>query len=100
MAQHHLVSGFPSSFPPLPLSSAPPCTPCVEGRQCATLHSSLLTPATTPLQELYFLVVVDNFSYYTMVFPLEQKANVHDALIQWLVTFRAECPKRPQRVFP
>ncbi|CAI7733308.1 unnamed protein product [Closterium sp. NIES-54] len=35
-----LVSGLPMSLPPLPPSPAPPCLPCVEGRHCATPHSS------------------------------------------------------------
>ncbi|CAI7841330.1 unnamed protein product, partial [Closterium sp. NIES-53] len=47
-----LVSGLPRSLPPLPRSLAPPCLPCVEGRQRATPHSSF-PPTTAPLQTLY-----------------------------------------------
>ncbi|CAI7879311.1 unnamed protein product, partial [Closterium sp. NIES-53] len=32
----------------LPPSLSPPCTPCVEGRQCAAPHSSTFPPTTTP----------------------------------------------------
>ncbi|CAI7898232.1 unnamed protein product, partial [Closterium sp. NIES-53] len=48
-----LVSGLPRSLPPLPRSLAPPCLPCVEGRQRATPHSSLFPPTTAPLQTLH-----------------------------------------------
>ncbi|CAI7809546.1 unnamed protein product [Closterium sp. NIES-53] len=47
-----LVSGLPRSLPPLPTSPAPPCLPCVEGRQRATPHSSF-PPTTAPLQTLH-----------------------------------------------
>ncbi|CAI7893210.1 unnamed protein product [Closterium sp. NIES-53] len=80
-----LVSGLPKSLPPLPPSPAPPCLPCVEGRQRAAPHSSSFPPATAPLQTLhmdvwglarvsgqgrerYFLLVVDDFTWYTTVF--------------------------------
>ncbi|CAI7884477.1 unnamed protein product, partial [Closterium sp. NIES-54] len=41
-----LVSGLPRSLPPLLPSHAPPCLPCVEGRQCAAPHSSSFPPMT------------------------------------------------------
>ncbi|CAI7859757.1 unnamed protein product [Closterium sp. NIES-53] len=47
-----LVSGLPRSLPPLPRSIAPPCLPCVDGRQCAAPHSSF-PPTTAPLQTLH-----------------------------------------------
>ncbi|CAI7761254.1 unnamed protein product [Closterium sp. NIES-54] len=47
-----LVSGLPTSLPPLPPSPAPPCLPCVEGRQRAVPHSSFPT-TTAPLQTLH-----------------------------------------------
>ncbi|CAI7898063.1 unnamed protein product [Closterium sp. NIES-53] len=92
MASHRLVSGLPRVFPLLPPSPAPPCTPCVAGRLRATPHSSSLRPATAPFQTLhldvwgpaptqgpererYFLVVVDDFSRYTTVFPLVKKSE-------------------------
>ncbi|CAI7837201.1 unnamed protein product [Closterium sp. NIES-54] len=45
-------SGLPASLAPLPCSPAPPCTPCVEGRQRAAPHSSF-PPTTAPLQTLH-----------------------------------------------
>ncbi|CAI7768319.1 unnamed protein product [Closterium sp. NIES-53] len=48
-----LVSGLPRSLPLFPPSLAPPCLPCVEGRQRAAPHSSSFPPTTTPLQTLH-----------------------------------------------
>ncbi|CAI7872859.1 unnamed protein product [Closterium sp. NIES-53] len=87
-----LVSGLPRSRPPLPPSPAPPCLPCVEGRQRAAPHSSSFPPTTAPLQTLhmdvwgparvrgqgrerYFLLVVDDYTRYTTVFPLRSKCE-------------------------
>ncbi|CAI7779693.1 unnamed protein product [Closterium sp. NIES-54] len=53
MHSHLLVSGLPRSLPPLPPSLAPPCLPCVEGRQRAAPHSSSFPPTTAPLQTLH-----------------------------------------------
>ncbi|CAI7839792.1 unnamed protein product [Closterium sp. NIES-53] len=47
-----LVSGLPRSLPPLPPSLAPPCLPCIKGRQRAAPHSSF-PPTTAPLQTLH-----------------------------------------------
>ncbi|CAI7862242.1 unnamed protein product [Closterium sp. NIES-53] len=86
-----LVSDLPRSLPLLPPSPAPPCLPCIEGRQRAAPHSSFpLTSA--PLQPLhmdlwgparvsgqsrerYFLLVVDDYMRYTTVFPLRGKGQ-------------------------
>ncbi|CAI7925795.1 unnamed protein product [Closterium sp. NIES-53] len=87
-----LVSGLPMSLPPLPPSPAPPCLPCVKGRQRAAPHSSSFPPMTPPLQTLhmdvwgparvsgqsrerYFLLVVDDYTRYTTVFPLRSKGQ-------------------------
>ncbi|CAI7857156.1 unnamed protein product [Closterium sp. NIES-54] len=48
-----LVSGPPRSLPSLHRSLAPPCIPCVEGRQRAAPHSSEFPPTTAPLQTRY-----------------------------------------------
>ncbi|CAI7807112.1 unnamed protein product [Closterium sp. NIES-53] len=48
-----LVSGLPRSLPPLPRSPAPPCLPCVEGRQRDAPHSSSCPPNTAPLHALH-----------------------------------------------
>ncbi|CAI7787669.1 unnamed protein product, partial [Closterium sp. NIES-53] len=85
-----LVSGLPRTLPPLPPSPAPPCLPCVEGRQRVAPHSSSFPPTTAPLQTLhmdvwgparvsgqgherYFLLVVDDYTQCTTVFPLRSK---------------------------
>ncbi|CAI7729910.1 unnamed protein product [Closterium sp. NIES-54] len=87
-----LVSGLPRSLPPLPPSPAPPCLPCVEGRQRVAPHSSSFPPTTAPLQTLhmdvwgparvsrqgrerYFLLVGDDYTRYTTVFPLSSKGQ-------------------------
>ncbi|CAI7728657.1 unnamed protein product [Closterium sp. NIES-54] len=99
MHSRFLVSGLPRSLPPLPPSPAPPCLPCVEGRQHATPHSSSFPLTTAPLETLrmdvwgpacvsgqsrerYFLLVVDDYTRYTTVFPLYSKGEVVDILIR------------------
>ncbi|CAI7793139.1 unnamed protein product [Closterium sp. NIES-54] len=98
MASRVLVSGLPQSLPPLPPGPAPTCVPCVEGRQRAAPHSSEFPPTETPLQTLhmdvwgparvrgqgherYFLLVVDDYSRYTTVFPLRSKGDVTERRI-------------------
>ncbi|CAI7743422.1 unnamed protein product [Closterium sp. NIES-53] len=98
MASRVLVSGLPRSLPPLPPGPAPTCVPCVEGRQRAAPHSSEFPPTEAPLQTLhmdvwgparvrgqgherYFLLVVDDYSRYTTVFPLRSKGDVIEVLI-------------------
>ncbi|CAI7843410.1 unnamed protein product [Closterium sp. NIES-54] len=112
-----LVSGLPRSLPPLPPSPAPPCIPCVEGRQRATPHSSSFPPTEAPLQTLhldvwgparvrgqgherYFLLVVDDYTRYTTVFPLQRKGDVPDVLIPWIRTTRLQLRERFQSDFP
>ncbi|CAI7803045.1 unnamed protein product, partial [Closterium sp. NIES-54] len=73
-------------------SPAPPCLPCVEGRQRAAPHSSSFPPTTAPPQTLhmdvwgparvsgqdrerYFLQVADDYTRYTTVFPLRSKGE-------------------------
>ncbi|CAI7921554.1 unnamed protein product [Closterium sp. NIES-54] len=106
-----LVSGLPRSLPPLPPWPAPPCLPCLEGRQRAAPHSSSFPPTTAPLQTLhmdvwgparvseqgherYFLLVVDDFMWYTTVFPLPTKGQVVDVLIPWICTVRLQLCER------
>ncbi|CAI7839732.1 unnamed protein product [Closterium sp. NIES-54] len=101
MASRTLVSGLPRSLPPLPPGPAPTCVPCVEGRQRAAPHSSEFPPTKAPLQTLhmdvwgpacvrgqgherYFLLVVDDYSRYTTVFPLRRKGEVTEVLIDWI----------------
>ncbi|CAI7845360.1 unnamed protein product [Closterium sp. NIES-54] len=93
MASRVLVSSLSRSLPPLPLGPAPTCVPCIEGRQRAAPHSSEFPPTEAPLHTLhmdvwgparvrgqgherYFLLVVDDYSRYTTVFPLRSKGEV------------------------
>ncbi|CAI7778489.1 unnamed protein product, partial [Closterium sp. NIES-54] len=95
-----------TSLPPLPPSPVLPCLPCVEGRQRAAPHSSF-PPTTAPLQTLhmdvwgparvsgqsrerYFLLVVNDYTRYTTVFPLRSKGQVVDVLIPWIRTVRLQ----------
>ncbi|CAI7749376.1 unnamed protein product [Closterium sp. NIES-54] len=101
LASRVLVSGLPRSHPTLPPGPAPTCVPCVEGRQRAAPHSSEFPPTEAPLQTLhmdvwgparvrgqgherYFLLVVDDYSRYTTVFPLRSKGEVDEVLIDWI----------------
>ncbi|CAI7828987.1 unnamed protein product, partial [Closterium sp. NIES-54] len=106
-----LVSSLPRSLPPLLPSPAPPCLPYVEGRQRTAPHFSSFPPTTAPLQTLhidvwgpahvsgqgrerYFLLVVDDYTRYTTVFPLCSKGQVVDVLIPWIRTVRLQLRER------
>ncbi|CAI7916599.1 unnamed protein product, partial [Closterium sp. NIES-53] len=112
-----IVSGLPRSLPPLPPSPAPPCLSCVEGRQRAAPHSSSLPPTTAPLQTLfmevwgpacvsgqgrgrYFLLVVDDYTRYTTVFPLRSKGEVPDVLITWIRAVRLQLREQFRQGLP
>ncbi|CAI7839159.1 unnamed protein product [Closterium sp. NIES-54] len=73
-----LVSGLPRSLPPLLPSPAPPCLPCVEGRQHAAPHSSSFPPTTAPLQTLH----------------MDVKGQVIDVLMPWIRTVRLQLCER------
>ncbi|CAI7753042.1 unnamed protein product [Closterium sp. NIES-54] len=94
-----------------------PCLPCVEGRQRAAPHSSSFPPTTAPLQTLdmdvwgparvsgqgrkrYFLLVVDNYTQYTTVFPLRSKGEVPDVLIPWISAVRLQLLERFHQDLP
>ncbi|CAI5959426.1 unnamed protein product [Closterium sp. NIES-64] len=81
--------------------------PCVEGRQRAAPHSSEFPPTEAPQQTLhmdvwgptrvrghgherYFLLVVDDYSRYTTVFPLRSKGAVAKVLIDWIRAARLQ----------
>ncbi|CAI5973337.1 unnamed protein product [Closterium sp. NIES-65] len=89
------------------LGPGPTCVPCVEGRQRAAPHSSQFPPTEAPLQTLhmdvwgparvrgqgherYFLLVVDDYSRYTAVFPLRSKGDVTEVLIDWIRAARLQ----------
>ncbi|CAI7913111.1 unnamed protein product [Closterium sp. NIES-54] len=107
MASRLLVSGLPRSLPPLPPGPAPTCVPCVEWRQRAAPHASEFPPTEAPLQTLhmdvwaparvrgqgherYFLLVVDDYSRYTTVFPLRSKGDVAKVLIDMIRAARLQ----------
>ncbi|CAI7859796.1 unnamed protein product [Closterium sp. NIES-54] len=114
------TGSFPAgsqSLPSLPRSPAPPCLPCVERRQRAAPHSSEFPPTTAPLQTLhmdvwgpapvggthqdrYFLLVVDDYTRYTTVFPLRRKADVSGVLIPWIHATRRQLRERFGHDFP
>ncbi|CAI7753959.1 unnamed protein product [Closterium sp. NIES-54] len=52
-----------------------------------TLHLDVWGPSPLlgPCQERYFLIVVDDYSRYTTVFPLRRKADVLTVLEPWLL---------------
>ncbi|CAI5965120.1 unnamed protein product [Closterium sp. NIES-65] len=111
-----LVSGLPRVLPPLPPSHAPPCLPCVEKRQRAAPHSSF-PPTKAPLRTLHldvwgparirgqgherhFLLVVDDYTRYTTVFPLRTKSEVPNVLIPWIRAARLQLRDRFHLDFP
>ncbi|CAI7889669.1 unnamed protein product [Closterium sp. NIES-54] len=117
MASRVLVSGLPRSLPPLPPGPAPTCVPCVEGRQRAAPHSSEFPPTEASPQTLhmdvwgparvrgqgherYFLLVVDDFSRYTSVFPLRRKDEVTEVLIDWICVACLQLRERFGSDFP
>ncbi|CAI7739806.1 unnamed protein product, partial [Closterium sp. NIES-53] len=117
MASRVLVSGLPRSLPPLPPGPAPSCVPCVEGRQRAAPHSSEFPPTEASPQTLhmdvwgparvreqgqerYFLLVVDEFSRYTSLFPLRRKDEVTEVLIEWIRVARLQLRERFGSDFP
>ncbi|CAI5511405.1 unnamed protein product [Closterium sp. Naga37s-1] len=83
----------------------------------AAPHSSSFPPTTAPLQTLhmdvwgparvrgqgherYFLIVVDDYSRYTTVFPLRTKGEVPDVLIPWIRAARLQLSERFHSDFP
>ncbi|CAI5946779.1 unnamed protein product [Closterium sp. NIES-64] len=83
-----LVTGLRETLPPLPRSLAPPCLPCVEGRQRAAPHSSEFPPTTAPLQTLHM-----------DVWGLAP-ADVSGVLIPWIRATRHQLRERFRRDFP
>ncbi|CAI5937773.1 unnamed protein product [Closterium sp. NIES-65] len=117
MASCVLVTGLPRSLPALPPGPGPTCVPCVEGQQRAAPHSSEFPPTEAPLQTLhmdvwgpagvsgqgrkrYFLLVVDDYSRYTTVFPLRSKDGVTEVLIDWIRAARLQLRESFSSDFP
>ncbi|CAI7859547.1 unnamed protein product, partial [Closterium sp. NIES-53] len=99
------------------VSSSPPALACPAlpslRRGVAAHRSSLLlvSPDDAPLQTLhidvwgpahvsgqgrepYFLLVVDDYPWYTMVFPFYSKSQVIDVLIPWICAVRLQLRER------
>ncbi|CAI7904423.1 unnamed protein product [Closterium sp. NIES-54] len=93
-----------------------PSLPCLRGMHSrllrATPHSSSFPLTTAPLQTLhmdvwgparingqgrerYFLLVVDDYTRYTTVFPLSRKGQVVDVLIPWIRAVRLQLGHSP-----
>ncbi|CAI7890104.1 unnamed protein product [Closterium sp. NIES-54] len=100
-----------ASLLPLPPGPSPTCVPCVDGWQRAAPHSSSFPPTEAPLQTLhmdvwgparvrgqgherYFLLIVDDYSRYTTVFPLRNKGEVPGVLINWIRGTRRELSEK------
>ncbi|CAI7772183.1 unnamed protein product [Closterium sp. NIES-54] len=83
----------------------------------AAPHSSEFPPTTSPLQTLhmdvwgpapvggtdqerYFLLVVDDYTRYTIVFPLRHKADVSGVLIPWIRATRRQLRERFRQDLP
>ncbi|CAI7773214.1 unnamed protein product [Closterium sp. NIES-53] len=106
----------PPPWSPLPATPSwhalpPPRFWSSQGRQRAAPHSSSFPPTTAPLQTLhrdvwgparvsgqdrerYFLLVVDDYTRYTTVFPLRSNGKVPDVLIPWIRAVRLQLRKR------
>ncbi|CAI7835449.1 unnamed protein product [Closterium sp. NIES-54] len=105
------------------VSTSPPALACpnlpsfVEGRQRAAPHSSSFPSTTAPLQALhldvwcparvsgqgrdrYFLLVVEDYTRYAMVFPLCSKGQVPDVLIPWIRAVRLQLRERFRQDLP
>ncbi|CAI5522024.1 unnamed protein product [Closterium sp. Naga37s-1] len=106
MASVSLSLVFPG--PSLPfLRGWPYLRPLCRGAAAGCPHSSQFPPTEAPLQTLhmdvwgparvrgqgherYFLLVVDDYSRYTTVFPLRSKGDVTEVLIDWIRAARLQ----------
>ncbi|CAI7836003.1 unnamed protein product, partial [Closterium sp. NIES-53] len=101
----------------LSVPSCPALPPCVEGLQRTAPHSSSFPPTTAPLQTLhmdmwgparvsgqgrerYIMLVVDDYTRYTTIFPLRSKGQVPDVLIPWIRATRLQLRKRFRQDLP
>ncbi|CAI7810423.1 unnamed protein product [Closterium sp. NIES-53] len=113
---HACVACSPASlslvFPSLCLPSRPPQPlPAFLALRGGSRAPSSFPPTTTPLQTLhmdmwgpacvsghgrdrYFLLVVDDYTRYTSVFPLRSKGQVVDVLIPWIRAVRLQLRER------
>ncbi|CAI7827056.1 unnamed protein product [Closterium sp. NIES-54] len=79
-----------STFPPdskmVPPTQSPP--------SATSPQHALLSPYLWPSQERYFLLVIDDYTRYTTIFPLRSKANVSGVLIPWIRATRHQLRER------
>ncbi|CAI7839231.1 unnamed protein product, partial [Closterium sp. NIES-53] len=75
-------------------SSFPPTTATLH-----TLHMDVWGPARVPGQggERYFLLIVDDYTCYTTVFPLQSKAEARSVMICWIRAVRRQISARFQQ---
>ncbi|CAI7750098.1 unnamed protein product [Closterium sp. NIES-54] len=88
---YHQVSFVRSQQRAAPHSSFPPTTAPLQ-----TLHMDVWGPARVNGQgcECYFLLVVDDYTRYTTVFPLSSMGEVLDVLIPWIRAVRLQLRER------
>ncbi|CAI7815191.1 unnamed protein product, partial [Closterium sp. NIES-53] len=67
-----------------------------------TFHMDVWGPAPVggTDQERYFLLVVEDYTCYTIVFPLQRKADISGVLIPWIRATRHQLRERFSRDFP
>ncbi|CAI7792786.1 unnamed protein product [Closterium sp. NIES-54] len=58
--------------------------------KAATVIAATAASVLEPCWERDFLVIVDDYSHYTIVFPLERKADMPGILLTWLVAIRTQ----------
>ncbi|CAI7850235.1 unnamed protein product, partial [Closterium sp. NIES-54] len=82
---------------------APPCSCRLLSHQTLLWHHRLCHPSLPRLRgmhsrllgrEHYFLLVVDDYTRYTTVFPLRNKGEVPDVLIPWIRAVRLQLRER------
>ncbi|CAI7804482.1 unnamed protein product [Closterium sp. NIES-54] len=100
VARSSTVLPCPAVFPGLCLPSPPsplltPHFPTTTS-PLQTLHMDVWGPARVSGQgrERYFLLVVDDYTRYTTVFPLHSKGQVVDVLIPWIHALRLQLRDR------
>ncbi|CAI7731203.1 unnamed protein product [Closterium sp. NIES-54] len=90
-----LVSGLPSA--PLSLLR-------VSSNHCSSVDSHMDVWGPAPVggmdRERYFLLVVDDYTCNTTVFPLRRKADVNGVLIPWIRATHHQLRERFQRDLP
>ncbi|CAI6002216.1 unnamed protein product [Closterium sp. NIES-64] len=93
MASRVLVPGLPRSLPPLPPGPEAPLQ---------TLHMDVWGPAHVRGRGhgRYFLLVVDDYSRYTTLFPLRSKGDVAEVLIDWIRAARLQLRRSFGSDFP